>query len=279
MLLKTFPFFAMVLIATDVIYEGPFGGPEGDQFVQVYDQGRINHIEWGLIKWRHWSMYGALVITNWESDNQTSHGTSNTKFTNLYYQDHTISCTPFTLRSTDYIIGLTIWYDKEYVYGLQFDTLEQQSYSCYNSTVIIGKNTTTISHSPDTNPNNFYYLTGFNVSYGNNIDAIKFQFTSFSPNSSRSNPSYTPTVNLTMQPSYNPTLAPSVNPTFHPTFGPSLQPTTSNPTPEPTADFTDHPTFNPTTVDSTIPSTQTKAIPSSPCSKCNKYQTTHSKAN
>ena len=142
-----------------------YGGYGGSNTSSL-DQGRISGISsWGVSSYS----YGTIVISSWSSDSQTN--------SNSFGWDSFTSCTAFTLDSDDYIIGHKIWWDT-YIYGIEFYTLNGETYSCYDSSYISGKYSQYVMYECD-DDDDFYYLTGFHAKTGSIIDGMKLQYTKY----------------------------------------------------------------------------------------------------
>ena len=142
-----------------------YGGYGGSNTSSL-DQGRISGISsWGVSSY---SYVGTIVISSWSSDSQTN--------SNSFGSNSFTSCTAFTLDSDDYIIGHQIWWDT-YIYGIEFYTLNGETYSCYDSSYISGKYSQYAMYECD--DDDFYYLTGFHAKTGSIIDGMKLQYTKY----------------------------------------------------------------------------------------------------
>ena len=146
-----------------------YGGEDGSPYTAL-DQGRINHIEWGYYPQETGTPHsGAIVFTNWISDRQTI------QFPSIPLT--LIPCKSFTLSTYDFITGFKIYYDLNYIFGLEFYTLQGNTYSCYHNETIINKESSIVS--PDflyIGNEDFYYLSGFDAMIGAVCDGIQFQF-------------------------------------------------------------------------------------------------------
>ena len=93
------------------------------------------------------------------------------------YGLHRIDCTSFTLLSNEYITGYRIYYD-DFIVGIIFYTSNDETYSCYDSTVISSSSiidSGIISYYTDST--DFYYLTGWQGQSGAVLNRIQFEFT------------------------------------------------------------------------------------------------------
>ena len=125
-----------------------FGGTRTN-FDVAWDQGRVNSIsEWGL--YVNANYRSRVQITGWSSDSQTKYY----EFGNRAVV--TQSCVPFSIDSNDYITGFGVYYDENFVFGIEFLTLNGLNYSCYNPTVVPDKEYSTRSYEFDSS---FYYLS------------------------------------------------------------------------------------------------------------------------
>jgi len=146
-----------------------YGADSSQYQSSMIDQGRISLIEWGTS-----TINGALVVSSWSSDGQTSDeltlGTdSGTTMT---------ACNPATLSHNDYFIGYKVYYDDYYVFGMELYSLTGDTFFCYDTETIADKSSAIMS--PDThykNNSDFYFLSGWVVHDHTKINGIQLQFT------------------------------------------------------------------------------------------------------
>ena len=150
-------------------------GPTSGQRYDIFDQGRITGIQdWGSNF--DGPLQGILVHT-WSSDHQTLADNPD-KWGNDSIE---VSCTPFTITSTQYIDGFRIITNNDRVQYLGFHISDGSTYSCAYSTT--GTDTGWIILDN-------VQLIGFKIQIGNHLDAIGFQFEYIPDNTTFITPDY-----------------------------------------------------------------------------------------
>ena len=177
----------------DIIFSAQtYGGTGGIDRI-AFDQGRINGIaKWGTYPNRRIIQAGALIIKEWSSDAYTF-GADPYEFGE---SDEMDECAPFQLSADDFIIGATVYWRSDatthnnYVYGLDFYTKNEETYSCKNDAILAvveSENGLVVSteyydtclwydiFNSDQVPY-YYQLIGFQGHHGLVIDNIEFQW-------------------------------------------------------------------------------------------------------
>ena len=188
----------------------PYYGYQINNDESSLNQGRITSFGawkcWGVSPLCEWK------FRDWTADNKTD-------YSDNYGDDNerNVICQPFKLSPDDFIVGYTIYANgyEGRISGLKVDTRNSNSYSCVCRT----GNQYTVSFVYG--PYDFWYLTGWNLKYGDQqVNAIQFQFTKYTM-SAPSTTTLIPTISPTSDPTYDPSLMPAIQPSMNPSMIPS----------------------------------------------------------
>eukprot|EP01083_Nonionella_stella_P115399 342106_1 len=215
-----------------------FGG-SGGLWNTALNQGRVYSFQnWGY--GNRSEGYEGLHIRDWYAENKT------TAAVDVFgYGDTHIPCEPFTLLTDDFITGYTIWTlsSNERPGRLALYTRNNYSYTCGIPSFDLSTATSVWTDSFEYDQNHFWYLSGFNIKSGAQIDKLGFQFT-------RAIITQSPTQLPTPLPTNIPTSLPNISPAFSPTTNllvPTALPSV-NPTEYPTSSPTNYPSDAPTNI-------------------------------
>eukprot|EP01083_Nonionella_stella_P167771 564719_1 len=185
-----------------------YGADSGGEWHDLYDQGRIYAInDWGYRDDESTWMRG-LKIRDWDAESQSEDFVYGTGATHG-------PCPVFNLSSDDFIVGYKMWIEPTELRPcrLQLYTRSGDMHGCSAPQFDLETASAIYEEQFDSGGDNFWYLTGWHIKSGANIDTLGFQFTKYIP---------APTTPL---PSNNPTRYPTNNPSSLPTEVITIRPT------------------------------------------------------
>mmetsp|Transcript_71960 Transcript_71960/g.114620 ORF Transcript_71960/g.114620 Transcript_71960/m.114620 type:complete len:361 (+) Transcript_71960:61-1143(+) len=150
--------------------------PQASQDIYL-DQGRVDHIEWGLSSDGTTANGAAILyISGSSTDGEWS----------FNYGDcsRCSPCDPVDVASDDYIIGYKIYYGDAYVFGLELYTYQGETFNCFDPDSISGTGRSSSSATYYNGAGDFYYLSGWELSatiddnnYYDFLRNLRLQFT------------------------------------------------------------------------------------------------------